>query len=50
MSLSPDDAGELLRARGMRSTPQRGAILSLFGGGRTEHLCADEIYARIFLN
>jgi Fur family transcriptional regulator, stress-responsive regulator len=46
MSLSPDDAGELLRARGMRSTPQRRAILSVFVGGRAEHLSADEIYAR----
>ena len=46
MSLTPDDAGELLRARGMRSTPQRRAILSVFGGGRTEHLSADEVYAQ----
>jgi Fe2+ or Zn2+ uptake regulation protein/O6-methylguanine-DNA--protein-cysteine methyltransferase len=30
----------------MRSTPQRRAILSVFVGGRTEHLSADEIYAR----
>ena len=42
----PDEAGELLRARGMRSTPQRRAILSVFAGGRTEHLAADEVYAR----
>ena len=46
MSLTPDDAGELLRARGMRSTPQRRAILSIFHGGRTEHLSADEVYAQ----
>jgi Fur family transcriptional regulator, stress-responsive regulator len=46
MSLTPDDAGELLRARGMRSTPQRRAILSVFHGGRTEHLSADEVYAK----
>jgi Fe2+ or Zn2+ uptake regulation protein/O6-methylguanine-DNA--protein-cysteine methyltransferase len=46
VSLSPDDAGVLLRSRGMRSTPQRRAILSAFTGGRTEHLSADEIYAR----
>jgi Fur family transcriptional regulator, stress-responsive regulator len=46
MSLSPDEAGELLRARGMRSTPQRRAILSSFQGGRTEHLSADEVYAQ----
>jgi O6-methylguanine-DNA--protein-cysteine methyltransferase/Fe2+ or Zn2+ uptake regulation protein len=30
----------------MRSTPQRRAILSVFAGGRTEHLAADEVYAR----
>jgi O6-methylguanine-DNA--protein-cysteine methyltransferase/Fe2+ or Zn2+ uptake regulation protein len=30
----------------MRSTPQRRAILSVFGGGRTEHLAADEVFAR----
>lgn len=46
MSLTPDHAGELLRARGMRSTPQRRAILSIFQGGRTEHLSADEVYAQ----
>lgn len=46
MRLTPEDAGELLRARGMRSTPQRRAILSVFAGGPTEHLSADEIYAR----
>jgi Fe2+ or Zn2+ uptake regulation protein/O6-methylguanine-DNA--protein-cysteine methyltransferase len=45
VSITPEDAGELLRARGMRSTPQRRAILSVFGGGRTEHLSADEVYA-----
>jgi Fe2+ or Zn2+ uptake regulation protein len=42
----PHDAGELLRARGMRSTPQRRAILSAFYGGRTDHLSADEVYAQ----
>jgi Fur family transcriptional regulator, stress-responsive regulator len=46
MSSDLDAAGELLRARGMRSTPQRRAILSVFAGGRTEHLAADEVYAR----
>jgi O6-methylguanine-DNA--protein-cysteine methyltransferase/Fe2+ or Zn2+ uptake regulation protein len=30
----------------MRSTPQRRAILSVFAGGRTEHLAADEVFAR----
>jgi methylated-DNA-[protein]-cysteine S-methyltransferase len=46
MSLRLDQAGELLRARGLRSTPQRRAILAAFQGGPTEHLSADEVYAR----
>lgn len=46
MSLDSDKAGELLRARGLRSTPQRRAILGAFRGGVTEHLSADEVYAR----
>ena len=46
MSPDLDAAGEMLRARGMRSTPQRRAILSAFTGGRTEHLAADDVYAR----
>src|ERR1700759_3291422 len=46
MSPDPDEAGEMLRTRGMRSTPQRRAILRVFAGGRTEHLAADEVYAR----
>jgi methylated-DNA-[protein]-cysteine S-methyltransferase len=46
MSLQSDQAGELLRARGLRSTPQRRAILGAFRGGATEHLSADEVYAR----
>jgi Fe2+ or Zn2+ uptake regulation protein len=46
MCLSPDDAGVVPRAHGMRSTPQRRAILSIFHGGRTEHLSADEGYAQ----
>jgi methylated-DNA-[protein]-cysteine S-methyltransferase len=41
-----DNAGELLRARGLRSTPQRRAILGAFQGDPTEHLSADEVYAR----
>ena len=47
-SVSPrsDQAGELLRARGLRSTPQRRAILEAFQGGPAEHLSADEVYAR----
>jgi Fur family transcriptional regulator, stress-responsive regulator len=46
MGLTPDDAGKLLRGRGMRSTPQRRPILSVFHGGRSEHLSADEVYAK----
>jgi Fe2+ or Zn2+ uptake regulation protein/O6-methylguanine-DNA--protein-cysteine methyltransferase len=46
MTLTPDEAGELLRGRGMRSTPQRRAILTVFHGGRSEHLSADEVYAK----
>lgn len=46
MSPTADEAGELLRARGLRSTPQRREILAVFGGQRTEHLSADEVYAR----
>jgi methylated-DNA-[protein]-cysteine S-methyltransferase len=46
MSLQSDKAGELLRARGLRSTPQRRAILGAFRGGPSEHLSADEVYAR----
>jgi methylated-DNA-[protein]-cysteine S-methyltransferase len=44
---SPDaQAGEQLRTHGLRSTPQRRAILAAFSGGRSEHLSADEVYAR----
>ena len=46
MTLRSDQAGELLRARGLRSTPQRRAILAAFQGGPAEHLSADEVYAR----
>jgi methylated-DNA-[protein]-cysteine S-methyltransferase len=46
MSPTPDEPGGLLRARGLRSTPQRRSILAVFQGGRTEHLSADEVYAR----
>ena len=46
MSPHSDNAGELLRARGLRSTPQRRAILGAFRGDPTEHLSADEVYAR----
>ena len=40
------DPGELLRARGLRVTPQRRAILGAFSHGADEHLSADEIHAR----
>ena len=46
MSARSDQAGELLRAHGLRSTPQRRAILAAFRGRRAEHLSADEVYAR----
>jgi Fur family ferric uptake transcriptional regulator len=46
MSLRSDEAGEVLRARGLRSTPQRRAILAAFHGGAAEHLSADEVHAR----
>ena len=46
MSLRSDQAGELLRDRGLCSTPQRRAILGAFHGGPTEHLSTDEVYAR----
>lgn len=46
MSPTADEAGELLRARGLRSTPQRRAILAVFRGDPSEHLSADEVYAR----
>jgi Fur family transcriptional regulator, stress-responsive regulator len=47
-SLTPagQDAGAVLRARGLRVTPQRRAIMSAFAGGATEHLSADEVHAR----
>ena len=39
-------AGQLLRSRGLRSTPQRRAILATFHGGASEHLSADEVFVR----
>jgi methylated-DNA-[protein]-cysteine S-methyltransferase len=45
MSQAPDP-GELLRSHGLRSTPQRRAILAAFEGGDSEHLAADEVHAR----
>jgi methylated-DNA-[protein]-cysteine S-methyltransferase len=46
VSQRSDQAGELLRAHRLRSTPQRRAILEAFHGGPAEHLSADEVYAR----
>lgn len=40
------DPGARLRARGLRVTPQRRAILGAFSGDATEHLSADEVHAR----
>jgi Fur family transcriptional regulator, stress-responsive regulator len=40
------DAGDVLRARGLRVTPQRRAILGAFSRDAAEHLSADEIHAR----
>jgi Fur family ferric uptake transcriptional regulator len=40
-----DNAAEL-RARSLRATPQRRAILAAFEGGPSEHLSAEEIHAR----
>jgi Fe2+ or Zn2+ uptake regulation protein/O6-methylguanine-DNA--protein-cysteine methyltransferase len=40
------DPSALLRARGLRVTPQRRAILGAFAGVSTEHLSADEVHAR----
>src|SRR5512132_2705946 len=46
MSTAPTDAGAVLRGLGLRSTPQRRAILLAFGAGAREHLSADEVHAR----
>jgi methylated-DNA-[protein]-cysteine S-methyltransferase len=43
---SRPDPAETLRSRGLRSTPQRRAILTAFDGGAAEHLSADEVHAR----
>jgi O-6-methylguanine DNA methyltransferase len=40
------DPAAVLRARGLRVTPQRRAILGAFGGAASEHLSADEVHAR----
>jgi methylated-DNA-[protein]-cysteine S-methyltransferase len=44
MSRSPSEVGALLRELGLRSTPQRRAILLAFA--TAEHLSADEVHAR----
>jgi O-6-methylguanine DNA methyltransferase len=46
MSRSSSDAGDVVRGLGLRSTPQRRAILQAFAGGSAEHLSADEVHAR----
>jgi methylated-DNA-[protein]-cysteine S-methyltransferase len=46
MNLGPSKTADLLRSHGLRSTPQRRAILAAFEGGPTEHLSADEVHAR----
>jgi O-6-methylguanine DNA methyltransferase len=40
------ETAELLRRFGLRSTPQRRAILAAFSGESNEHLSADEVHAR----
>jgi Fe2+ or Zn2+ uptake regulation protein/O6-methylguanine-DNA--protein-cysteine methyltransferase len=46
MGSSSSDVGALLRELGLRSTPQRRAILRAFSSGPAEHLSADEVHAR----
>jgi Fur family transcriptional regulator, stress-responsive regulator len=46
MSSAPSDVGDVLRELGLRSTPQRRAILLAFASGTAEHLSADEVHAR----
>jgi Fe2+ or Zn2+ uptake regulation protein/O6-methylguanine-DNA--protein-cysteine methyltransferase len=46
MGSSTSDVGVLLRELGLRSTPQRRAILRAFSSGSAEHLSADEVHAR----
>jgi Fe2+ or Zn2+ uptake regulation protein/O6-methylguanine-DNA--protein-cysteine methyltransferase len=46
MESSTPDVGALLRELGLRSTPQRRAILRAFSRGPVEHLSADEVHAR----
>jgi Fur family transcriptional regulator, stress-responsive regulator len=46
MSRTSSDVGDRLRKLGLRSTPQRRAILLAFESGPAEHLSADEVHAR----
>jgi Fe2+ or Zn2+ uptake regulation protein/O6-methylguanine-DNA--protein-cysteine methyltransferase len=46
MGSPTSDVGALLRELGLRSTPQRRAILRAFSSGSVEHLSADEVHAR----
>ena len=46
MTVSGIDPQALLQSRGLRSTPQRRAILAAFEGGPAEHLSTEEVYAR----
>jgi Fe2+ or Zn2+ uptake regulation protein/O6-methylguanine-DNA--protein-cysteine methyltransferase len=46
MSRASSDAGAVLRELGLRSTPQRRAILLAFRAGTEEHLSADDVHAR----
>src|SRR5512132_4416217 len=46
MSRTASDVGHLLRELGLRSTPQRRAILLAFERGPAAHLSADEVHAR----
>jgi len=49
MKSAGPDPGDMLRSHGLRSTPQRRAILAAFEGGYAEHLSADEVHARAVL-
>jgi methylated-DNA-[protein]-cysteine S-methyltransferase len=46
MSRASSDVGAVLRELGLRSTPQRRAILLAFRAGTEEHLSADDVHAR----
>jgi Fe2+ or Zn2+ uptake regulation protein/O6-methylguanine-DNA--protein-cysteine methyltransferase len=46
MEMTGDTAGAVLRSHGLRSTPQRRAILTAFAGADSEHLSADQVHAQ----